>query len=123
MTLARNRGYAEALRVLSKVNATSLDSRMCFVLLTAPSLRSNRPSAAAFDDLRQGRCAGEAQDPWDGENIMVVLLDYFIDAAMAGVAASAIVGFVLTSLLVARVDKSDRPARVTYLITSFRLNR
>jgi hypothetical protein len=54
---------------------------------------------------------------------MVILLGYFIDAAMAGVAASAIVEFVLTSLLVARVDKSDRPARVTYLTTSFQWYR
>jgi hypothetical protein len=30
---------------------------------------------------------------------MVILLGYFIDAAMAGVAASAIVGFVLTRLI------------------------
>ena len=51
---------------------------------------------------------------------MMVLLGYFFIAAMAGVAASAIVGFVLTSLLVARVDKNDRSARVTYLVTIFR---
>ena len=51
---------------------------------------------------------------------MVVLLGYFIIAAMAGVAASAIIGFVLTSLLVARVDKSDRAARVTLPNDSFR---
>ena len=54
---------------------------------------------------------------------MTVLLGYFLIAAIAGVATSAIIGFVLTSLLVARVDKSDRPARVTYLITSFRWYR
>jgi hypothetical protein len=51
---------------------------------------------------------------------MSVLLGYFLIAAIAGVATSAIIGFVLTSLLVARVDKGDRPRRVTYLIASFR---
>jgi hypothetical protein len=38
----------------------------------------------------------------------------------AGVAASGIIGLVLTSLLVARVVKGDRSSRVIYLVTSFR---
>ena len=36
---------------------------------------------------------------------MSVLLGYFLIAAIAGVATSAIIEFVLTSLLIARVDK------------------
>jgi hypothetical protein len=39
---------------------------------------------------------------WDGENIMMVLLGYFFIAAFAGVAASAMVGLVLTNLLIGR---------------------
>ena len=38
---------------------------------------------------------------------MTVLLGYFLIAAIAGVATSAIIGFVLTSLFIARVDKGD----------------
>lgn len=36
---------------------------------------------------------------------MTVLLGYFIIAAMAAVAASAIIGFVLTNLLIARFQR------------------
>jgi uncharacterized membrane protein YuzA (DUF378 family) len=48
---------------------------------------------------------------------MTVLLGYFLIAAIAGVASSAIMGFVLTRLLIARVGKGDRPSRIKYLIT------
>ena len=44
---------------------------------------------------------------------MMVLLGYFMVAAMAGVAASAIIGFVLTNLLMARLQKADRPMRIS----------
>ena len=72
----------------------------------------------------QRRCAGEAQETLrHGENIMTVLLGYFLIAAIAGVAILAIIGFVLTSLLFARVDKGDRPSRIKYSITSFRGSR
>ena len=54
---------------------------------------------------------------------MTVLLGYFLIAAIAGVAILAIIGFVLTSLLFARVDKGDRPSRIKYSITSFRGSR
>ena len=47
-----------------------------------------------------------------GENIMTVLLGYFLIAAIGGIATSAIIGFVLANLLVARVDKGDRPAEL-----------
>ena len=50
---------------------------------------------------------------------MTVLLGYFLIAAIAGVATSAVIAFVLTSLFIARVDKGDRPSRIKYLITSF----
>ena len=39
------------------------------------------------------------------KNIMTVLLDYFIIAAMTSIAASAIIGSVLTNLLIARFQK------------------
>jgi len=54
-----------------------------------------------------------------GENIMTVLLGYFLIAAIAVVATSAIIGFVLTSLFIARLDRGDRPSRVKYFFTSF----
>ena len=40
---------------------------------------------------------------------MMVLLGYFLFAAIAGVAASAVIGFVLTKLLITRFEKADRP--------------
>jgi hypothetical protein len=46
------------------------------------------------------------------KNIMSVLLGYFLIAAIAGVSASAIMGYVLTNLFIARVAKADRPSRV-----------
>jgi hypothetical protein len=42
----------------------------------------------------------------------MVLLGYFFIAAISGVAASAMVGFVLTNLLIARFEKADRPIRI-----------
>jgi uncharacterized membrane protein len=36
---------------------------------------------------------------------MMVLLGYFINAVMAAIAASAILGFILSNLLIARVQK------------------
>jgi len=48
---------------------------------------------------------------------MLVLLGYFSIAVIAGVATSAIIGFVLTRLLIARVGTGDRPSRIKYLIT------
>ena len=36
---------------------------------------------------------------------MMVLFGYFLMAAIAGVAASAIIGFVLTNLLIGRFEK------------------
>ena len=50
---------------------------------------------------------------------MTVLLGYFLIAAIAGVATSAIIGFVLTSLSIAHMDKGGRPSRNKYSITSF----
>jgi hypothetical protein len=67
----------------------------------------------------QRRCAGEAQESLrHGENIMTVLFGYFLIAAIAGVATSATIAFVLTSLVIARIDKG-RPSRIKYVITSF----
>jgi len=43
---------------------------------------------------------------------MMVLLGYFIIAVMAAIAASAILGFILSNLLIARVQKADRPIRI-----------
>ena len=50
---------------------------------------------------------------------MLVLLGYFVIAVGAGVAASAAIGFVLTSLFIARLDSGDRPSRVKHLFTDF----
>jgi hypothetical protein len=87
------------------------------VLSTAPSLRSDNPPSLA---TCQRRCAGEAQETLrHGENIMTVLLGYFLIAAIAGAATSATIAFVLTSLLIARIDKGGRLGRIKYLITSF----
>ena len=44
----------------------------------------------------------------DRENIMMILLGYFLIAAVAGVAASATIGFILTNLLVSRCENADR---------------
>lgn len=46
------------------------------------------------------------------KNIMLVLIGYFLIAAAVSVAASAIVGLVLTKLLVDRFTKADRPIRI-----------
>ena len=40
---------------------------------------------------------------------MTVLLGYFFIAAISGVAASAMIGFVLTKLLIGRFEKANRP--------------
>ena len=47
------------------------------------------------------------------KSIMSVLLGYFLIAAISGLAASAIIAFVLTRLLIARFEKADRPIRVS----------
>jgi hypothetical protein len=44
---------------------------------------------------------------------MMVLLGYFLIAAIVFVAASAIVGLVLTNLLVGRYTKADRPIEIS----------
>jgi hypothetical protein len=43
---------------------------------------------------------------------MRVLLGYFLIAAIAGIAASAIVGLVLTNVMIRRFTKADRPIKV-----------
>ena len=43
---------------------------------------------------------------------MLILLGYFLIAATVSVAASAIVGFVVTNLLVDRFTKADRPIKI-----------
>ncbi len=44
---------------------------------------------------------------------MMILLGYFLIAAIAGVAASATIGFVLTHLLVSRFEKANRPIAIS----------
>ena len=44
---------------------------------------------------------------------MMVLLGYFLVAGIAGVAASAMVGFVLSNLLIRRFEKADGPIRIS----------
>jgi hypothetical protein len=43
---------------------------------------------------------------------MLVLIGYFLIAVSITVAASAIVGLVLTNLLVGRFTKADRPIKI-----------
>jgi hypothetical protein len=45
---------------------------------------------------------------------MIVLLGYFLIAAITGIAASAIVGLVLTNLLIRRFTKTDRPIKISW---------
>jgi hypothetical protein len=61
-------------------------------------------------------------DPWKrrqapelstGETLMMVLLGYFLVAAIAGIAASAIVGLILTNLVIRRFTKAERPMNVS----------
>jgi hypothetical protein len=47
------------------------------------------------------------------KNIMLVLIGYFLIAATVSVAASAIVGLVLTNLLVGRFTRADRPIKIS----------
>ena len=42
----------------------------------------------------------------------MVLLGYFLIAAIAGIAASAIVGLILTNLVIRHFTKADRPIKV-----------
>jgi hypothetical protein len=44
---------------------------------------------------------------------MMVLLGYFLIAAITGIAASAIIGLVLTNLLIRRFTKAERPMNVS----------
>jgi len=44
---------------------------------------------------------------------MMVLVAYFLIAAIAAAAASAIIGIVLTNLIVHRFTKSDRAVKVS----------
>jgi hypothetical protein len=43
---------------------------------------------------------------------MMVLLGYFLIAAITVIAASAIIGLVLTNLLIRRFTKAERPIRI-----------
>ena len=47
------------------------------------------------------------------ENIMMILLGYFLMTAIAGVAASASIGFVLTSLVVGGFEEADHRNRIS----------
>ena len=49
---------------------------------------------------------------------MMVLLSYFLVAAMAGVAASAMVGLVLTNVLIGRFEKADRQRKWRWAVRS-----
>jgi hypothetical protein len=49
---------------------------------------------------------------------MVVLLGYFLIAAVAGIAASAMIGLFLTNFIVGRFKASDRVSRWINLVTS-----
>jgi hypothetical protein len=42
---------------------------------------------------------------------MLVLLGYFLIAVSAGVAASGIIAYIVTSMLIRRYEKADRPLK------------
>ena len=86
------------------------------MLSTAPSLRGDNPPS--FGNLPKALRWRGLETLRYGENIMTVLLGYFLIAAIAAVATSATIAFVLTSLVIARIDKG-RPSRIKYVITSF----
>jgi hypothetical protein len=48
----------------------------------------------------------------DGKNIMMIVLGYFLIAAVAVIAASAIIGFFLTNLLILSLQMMDRSIRL-----------
>jgi hypothetical protein len=43
---------------------------------------------------------------------MMVLAGYFLIAAIAGIATSLMIGFVLTNLMIRRFAKADRPIKI-----------
>jgi hypothetical protein len=97
---------------LSMATSPPLDSPITIVLLTAPSLRSDTALRPALTPVKDSALARPKNIRVERENIMMVLLGYFIIAAMAGVAASAIIGFILTNLLISRFQRADRPVRI-----------
>jgi hypothetical protein len=82
------------------------------------AIAARRQPAFLWQPVKGAALARPNKTLRDGENIMTVL-GYFLIAAIAGVATSAIIGFILTSLFIARSDKGDQPSRIKYLITSF----
>jgi len=42
------------------------------------------------------------------------LLGYFLFAAIGGIAASGIIGLVLTNFMIGRFEKADRPIKLSY---------
>jgi hypothetical protein len=48
---------------------------------------------------------------WGEENIMMILLGYFLIAVVAAVSASALIGLFLTNLLIGHFKNSDRLSR------------
>ena len=68
--------------------------------------------------MAQTPYAPGAEEFCGGENIMMIVLGYFLIAAAAAIAASAIIGFFLTNLLIWLLQKVDRLsdcAEVKYL--------
>jgi hypothetical protein len=89
LQLAKKAGPNAASAIVSGIHKSSanrqirdrLDRLLSIVLLTAPSLRGDSGTLTS-DCPVKGRCAGEAQDLCRGENIMMVLLGYFLIAAI-----------------------------------------
>ena len=46
------------------------------------------------------------------EEHMMVLAGYFLIASIAGITASAMIGLVLTNLMIRRFSKADRPMKI-----------
>jgi hypothetical protein len=62
--------------------------------------------------MAQTPYAPGAEEFCGGENIMMIVLGYFLIAAAAAIAASAIIGFFLTNLLIWLLQKVDRSIRL-----------
>jgi hypothetical protein len=62
-------------------------------------------------DSLKGAAPATPRNFGHGENIMMVLLGYFLIAAVAAVAASALISLFLTNLILGHFKKSDRLSR------------
>ena len=90
------------------MTAAPLDGLVAIVVATRPSLRSK--AALPLTALKALRWRGPGT-LGHGANIIMVPLGYFLIAAVAAVAASALIGLFLTNLLIGHFKNSNRVSR------------